>query len=184
MKNNPVTIIIAIVILAVGFFISKVFSVQKDPQLEKYKKIVKHVSVVKVQNDTIRSFVPVTGKLIASGKLDIVPEVMGAVNFSEKPFKEGIRFTQGEVMLKIDDEEFRMNMLAQKSAFMNLITQILPDLKLDHPGSFNHWSEYLDNYVIEDDHGNPQKNRNEEKQTGKNEAEHGLKLKFPESSRG
>jgi RND family efflux transporter MFP subunit len=46
-------------------------------------------------------------------------------------------------MIKVDDSEFRAGLYAQRSDFQNLITSVLPDIKLEFPGEFQKWYDYL-----------------------------------------
>ncbi|MEM9984003.1 MAG: HlyD family efflux transporter periplasmic adaptor subunit, partial [Bacteroidota bacterium] len=47
-------------------------------------------------------------------------------------------------------EEYLLSIKAAKSAFMNQITLILPDLKTDYPESFPQWQSYLDKLSLEE----------------------------------
>jgi multidrug efflux pump subunit AcrA (membrane-fusion protein) len=97
-------------------------------------------------------FVPITinemGRLVAKTKIDIYSEVQGVMLNSPKEFKTGVFFKKGETMLRIKSEDFYANLLAQKSVFQNLLTSILPDLKLDYPQAFVKWDTYVRNFDV------------------------------------
>ena len=65
------------------------------------------------------------------------------------PFKEGVHVKKGDVLIEINDDEARLNLLSQKSNFLTLITQILPDIKLDFSKNYTRWERYLAEYKLE-----------------------------------
>lgn len=125
----------------------------KEPPQEKRAvnplKQAPQVKTMPVKNEDIPFTIPIQGRLIAFDKIDIFSEVNGRLLSSSRTFKEGTRFQKGDVLLKIDDEEARLNLLAQKSALLNAITQFMPDLKIDYPKSFPQWKSYLDQFDVE-----------------------------------
>ena len=46
-------------------------------------------------------------------------------------------------MLSLNSDEFYASLQSQKSNLYNLITSILPDLRLDYPTEFKKWETYL-----------------------------------------
>lgn len=84
-----------------------------------------------------------TGKLRATDRFEIFSQVDGQMLPSARYFKEGNSYQKGEVMLAVDQQEYEMTLLAQKSDFITLITSILPDLKSDYPDSYPLWRKYI-----------------------------------------
>ena len=62
---------------------------------------------------------------------------------SQKEFKPGARYNKGEVLVRIKSDDYYANLQAQKSALQNLITSIIPDIKLDYPEAYSKWDKYL-----------------------------------------
>ncbi|GAB4397680.1 MAG: hypothetical protein OHK0053_14690 [Microscillaceae bacterium] len=62
------------------------------------------------------------------------------------PFKPGINFNQGDVLLNIDAQEFRLTLEGQRASFLNVLTGMLADMKSDYPESFPLWQAYVQNY--------------------------------------
>ncbi len=126
-------------------------SVQKAPPKKKdfVGNDVRRIEVIIVENDTVPSRLDVQGRLVAFDKIDILAEVSGILESSSNTFKVGSRFPKGSVMLQIDSEEAELNLLSQKSSLLNAITQLMPDLKIDYPESFEQWRAYLQQFDIE-----------------------------------
>jgi len=89
------------------------------------------------------------GKLKSVNSIDVFSEVNGIVLKQAKEFKVGNYFKAGENLLKIDDRDTKLNLYAQRSDFLNVLTSVLPDIKADYPESFDVWNKYLDNFEIE-----------------------------------
>jgi multidrug efflux pump subunit AcrA (membrane-fusion protein) len=81
-------------------------------------------------------------------KVELFAEVSGILIRTPKRFKEGNRFSKGELLIQIDDAVYKNNVLAQKSGLLNQITLLLPDLSIDFPESAVKWERYLHNFDL------------------------------------
>ncbi|MEM8765140.1 MAG: HlyD family efflux transporter periplasmic adaptor subunit, partial [Bacteroidota bacterium] len=117
-----------------------------------------------IKNGTVTSYLPITGRVIPKYTTQLVAEVQGRVLLSKKPFKSGSAYRKGEVLLRIDSQEFALNLESQKSAFLNILTGMMPDLKADYPENYQNWLTYINNYqsglplpVLPETKSNPEK---------------------------
>lgn len=90
----------------------------------------------------------IKGRVTAVDKIEVFAEVNGVVLPSGKVFREGVRFDRGETMLRLDDSEPRMALIAQRSAFLQLLTGALPDLKIDYPNAYPKWRDYTARFDV------------------------------------
>lgn len=141
--------LIVVFIIGAAFFVFKVFSGQKKPKNNVVGKAIPYVRTIEVINGEVPSVIQVTGRLVAREKISVIAEVMGTLKESNKIFKEGVAYSAGEVMLRIDANEFKMNLLAQKSAFLNLLTQMMPDLKIDYSDKATKWEKFIKDFDLE-----------------------------------
>ncbi|MDP5171884.1 MAG: efflux RND transporter periplasmic adaptor subunit [Bacteroidia bacterium] len=150
MRSAIVSLVLFLLIVAGGIGISSRVSSQKQPA-PKLPAIasVTQVSYLPVKNGTYPANVEVNGRLVARDKVEIFSEVGGTYRSGGKPFKEGVYFNKGQVLINMADREFAMNLRAQKSSLMNQITVLLPDLKSDYPESFPRWIAYLDSIDLD-----------------------------------
>ena len=102
-----------------------------------------------MRNADVPVSLEIQGQLAAFEKIDLFAEVSGPLLSSARAFKEGSYFPKGAVLIGIDDEEARLTLLSQKSSLLNALTQLMPDLKVDHPASFPQWRAYLDKFELE-----------------------------------
>jgi len=88
----------------------------------------------------------ISGRVVAQNQVAISTEVPGRMLPTQVPFKAGATFKQGAVLVQLDAREFELNLESQKSAFLNTLTGLLPDLKEDYPQSFAPWQAYVQQY--------------------------------------
>jgi multidrug efflux pump subunit AcrA (membrane-fusion protein) len=128
---------------------SRYLSSQKPvPQRKAPPKVVNTVKSRVVENKVIQTQINLTGRLEAKDKIEVFAEVGGVLKPDSRRFREGNYFNKGQILLSIDDEEARLNLLAQKSSLLNQITLIMPDLKLDYPEAFENWQAYLTRFDV------------------------------------
>ena len=112
----------------------------------KFKKQIKTVFVENVENKDIPIILSASGNLTAKNKIEIFSEVQGILKTSNKLFKAGTNYNRGETLLSINSDEFYASLQSQKSNLNNLITSILPDLRLDYPVEFTKWESYIKDF--------------------------------------
>lgn len=88
------------------------------------------------------------GKVVSSSMINITSEVQGEIKASVL-LKKGTTFKQGQVLFTINNSDIRMALQARKSGYLTLMTNVLPDLKLDHPENFDAWLEFFNKIDVE-----------------------------------
>lgn len=114
----------------------------------KFSKKVNTVFVQNVKNRSVPIVLSANGNLVAKNKIDIFSEVQGVLKVSKKEFKPGVYYDKGETLLSVNSDEFKASLQSQKSNLFNLITSILPDIRLDYPTEFQKWEHFLKGFDI------------------------------------
>ena len=140
-------------ILGVAFVVGAVslgnYLVEKSKKPKpKFKKTIKTVFVEKVENKNIPIILSANGNLVAKNKIDIFSEVQGVLESSNKLFKPGTKYYKGQTLLSINSDEFKATIKSQRSNLFNLITSILPDIRLDYTPEFKKWESYLQSFNV------------------------------------
>ena len=148
--KNVLKAVIGIVIVVVGYFgMMWLFDQKEEAPRKPVEKRVRTVETRRISNGELATTLDIQGRLQAYNKIELFSEVGGTVEETGRPLKEGTYFPKGDVILRIDDEEARLNLQAQKATLMNAIAQIMPDLKIDYPNSFGAWETYLDEFSVD-----------------------------------
>lgn len=130
-------------------FVAKAIIASKFTPKPQLQKIVKTVFVDTVKNGTVPIKVPANGNLIARQRVELYAEVQGVFRRGSKLFKTGQRYNAGETIIRIDAAEFSASVQSSKSNLYNLITSIMPDLRLDYPEIYPKWQEYLSGFDVD-----------------------------------
>lgn len=142
-------IIIAIVILAFGFFISGILGTPKERKANKIKENITTVFTTTVKNDSIPVFVESTGSLEALKRIELFSEVQGVMEADNGKFKAGNSFKKGDVLIRIRSNDQQAQLFSQRSSFQSTLMSVMPDLKADYADEFPTWNEYLKNFSVE-----------------------------------
>jgi len=144
-----ITIIIGVILIAVALFIANTLSNSKKRRPVVDNKVIQTVFVETVKNSNIPVKIIESGRLLAKDRMELYAEVTGVMEPTTKEFKPGTTYRNGEIMLKIRSTDFFANLQSQKSNLLNLITSILPDLRLDYPDAYPKWDAYVRDFDIQ-----------------------------------
>lgn len=147
--KRKITIVAGILIIISGFYGSKMIVNSKKDRKQDAPKSINTVFTSLVKNKDIGIRITENGRLIAKNKTDLYAEVQGIMEPLSKEFKSGVKFRKGETLVKIRSNDSYAKLLAQKSAFHNLIISILPDLRLDFPKAYAKWNAYAIDFDID-----------------------------------
>lgn len=131
-------------------------SSKEDEQAAAKKEEEKAVSAAMIPQSSLQlmnvstsqrtKFATVSGRVIPKNTTQIFAEVQGKVVPGGVSFKNGVSFNKGTVLLKLDSREFSLALEAQRSAFLNSLTSLMPDMKSDYADNYPNWLNYIQSY--------------------------------------
>ena len=144
MNIRKITVVIGIAILAGAIVLGNILSDtgEAEEAAESQNNIINVASILATSSD-IESNITFTGTIIPEEKIDIFSEVGGVLTGPSSRFKAGAIYNKGDILIQVDDSEFRQSLNAQRSRFIASITQILADINLDYPTEYEQWSTYV-----------------------------------------
>jgi len=145
-----ISLLLTFIILSVGAIVYQRFVKQKRSTVseEPVRRPLKNVTIAQFSPENIVNTISIDGRLTAFEKVDLYAEASGVLKPTSKVIKEGSYVEKGELLFDIDGEDAELSLLAQRSALMTSITQIMPDLKFDFPDAFEKWKLYLDQFDV------------------------------------
>ena len=146
--RNVILSILALLLIAGAIFGAKKLIDSKTRVKPRSAKVVKTVFVDTIKNGTVPIKITANGNLIAKRRLELFSEVQGVFRGGSKLFKTGQPYQKGQTLIRIDASEYYASVQSAKSNLYNLITSIMPDLRLDYPEIFDKWQSYLSNFDI------------------------------------
>ena len=138
-----ITKIIAVLVLVGAFYGFNALKGSKKKNKPQITTTIPTAFIASATNKSVPVNIIESGRLSARYKIDLFAEVQGVMETTTKEFKPGAKFKKGEVLVKIKSDDYYANLQAQKSVLQNLITSMLPDLKLDYPDAYVKWDAYL-----------------------------------------
>lgn len=148
MRKIILAVLGLLIIVGAVFLAQKLMAMKEVPEV-KPRKVVASIFTEKVQNQSTPITITASGNLMAKNRVDLFSEVQGVFESSAKVFKPGSYFTKGQTLLKLNSDELRASLKAQKSALYNQIVLLLPDMKLDYPDAFPNWQNYVLEFDVE-----------------------------------
>lgn len=150
MLRRRLTVVLGILLIVGGVVTcNKLSASRKAPDRNSDAQEARAVRTLLVRNGPVRANIPVTGRARVTDRMLINAEVGGALKRTGKPFREGMTFRTGEVLVSIDDGEVRAQVNAQQSAFLRTLVQLVPDLRYDLPAVATKWNAYLERVPVE-----------------------------------
>lgn len=149
MRKLIISAAVGVVIIFVSLWLAGVIAGSKDNKRPTAPKVVKTVFVDTVQNGTVPIVVPANGNLIAKKRVELYSEVQGVFRPGSKLFRTGQEYSTGQTLIRIDANEYYASVQSAKSNLYNLLTSIMPDLRLDYPEIYPKWQAYLNGFDLD-----------------------------------
>lgn len=140
-KNLVRSILLGIAAILIGVFVKGQLEKKDTKATPKISFRSKSVVVSPAELKTIPMQLEVNGRLKATNRMELFSEVSGVLKNNN--FKSGQRFNRGQVIARIDDSEYRSQIIAARSTFMGVLSQSLADISLDYPEEADKWNAYL-----------------------------------------
>jgi multidrug efflux pump subunit AcrA (membrane-fusion protein) len=132
--------IIIVVSIIIMFLL---FSFRSDPPKIPASPSVKIVDIEVADLRDIESQITGLGRLTSALPLVLFSEVSGTVMEGTIPFQPAQNFSKGDLILKIDDRQIQLDIKSAKSDFLNALSSVLPEIKIDFPAEFEVWENYF-----------------------------------------
>lgn len=140
--------LLAIGLIALGWFGMRKMGEQKPVKPPVSEERVTSAYTQLVKNASIPIEVKTSGKLVAKDKVEIFAEVQGVFENSNSRFRPGDFYKKGSLLVSINSDEYESSIRAQKSALLQQLVALLPDLKLDYPAVFATWDAYVESFDV------------------------------------
>jgi multidrug efflux pump subunit AcrA (membrane-fusion protein) len=150
-RRKIIFIVVALVVLLGGSAALSMLFVSMKPQPEKKPeaKIIRSVKAKKVEYSDVISPLTRPGRVSSSKKVMLVAEASGKIEKGEINLKEGQAFRKGQLLGKIYKDEAELALKASKSNFLNTLSNVLPDLKVDYPDQFSVYYKFFNSIDLD-----------------------------------
>lgn len=136
--------LIPVLIVAAGLGALQFFaSFKTPPPRKKPEAPVKIVEVSPVQLAAIPAEIIAYGRVVSSQPVILYSEVTGTIEPGDLPFHPGQSFKRGDLLLKVDPRQIRLDIKTAKSDLLTALASVLPEIKVDFPDYYPVWQKYF-----------------------------------------
>jgi multidrug efflux pump subunit AcrA (membrane-fusion protein) len=140
------TIVIPISIVVLGFIIMiGLFTLRSDPPKSVAVPRTKIVDIKVTTLEDIHTKITALGRVASAQPLVLYSEVPGTLMRGNVPFRPAQFFNKGDLVIKIDDRQIKLDIKSAISDFLNALSSVLPEIKVDFPEEFQIWQDYFNN---------------------------------------
>lgn len=139
------------IVLPIGIIGFAVFAMMylSGMRTEKSKKETsvrpKIVTTEKVTLGDVPSSIVAYGTVKTAQPVQLYSEVAGTIEAGDIPFQPAQSFKRGDVLLRIDDRQAKLNLQSKKSDLLTAMSRFLPEIKTNFPDSvYREWQNYFD----------------------------------------
>lgn len=145
MKIRHVVIIVIFVLVNIIILVTLNFGNLKPPEKTEETKEAFYptLSALKIKNTEEQFNISGYGTVSSFNAVDLACEVQGQLTRGKHEIKPGVKFKRGDLLFKINDVDAQYSLRSRKSSFINIIANLLPDLKVDFPSEYSKWNDYI-----------------------------------------
>ncbi len=144
MKKKILYGLASLVLIVLAFGVSGFLIKSKpEPKTDAAKHNIMYVKAEKVQLVETEAAMSYPGKVSAFDKVSLAAEVSGKIMQGDVRFKTGESFKKGDVLVNIYAEDVKASLKSGKSNFLQTLSKILPDLKVDYVSEFEKWNNFF-----------------------------------------
>ncbi len=96
-----------------------------------------------VSKQTVNRPVPISGRVVPLQEATVASQVPGIILPTDKLLQEGKYYRKGETMVKIDDEQLRLGLRAERSKLITALVPLLSDISLDYANEHPAWERFV-----------------------------------------
>lgn len=144
MKKNIIYGMLSLVVLvgAIGFS-GHLINAKPDPKKDNKKHNITFVQTAQARYSEQGGAMTYRGRVSSFDNVSLSAEVSGKLIQGDVRFKAGERFSKGQVLIRIYSEDTKAALMSAKSSYLQVISNILPDIKVDFPEEYEKWLAFF-----------------------------------------
>ena len=134
--------------LAIGFATYSI-NTKPVPKKDDKKASALFVKTEKVSLTKTASDMKYRGRVTAFDNVSLGAEMQGRIMQGDVRFKAGEKFKKNDLLVKIYNENARAALKADISSFLQTLSKILPDIKVDYGEEYDKWFTFFNAIDVE-----------------------------------
>lgn len=142
--------LLSIALIAMAFVISGfIINNKPAPRKDNKKHNVTYVKAEQVAYSETAHTMSYRGRVTTFDNISLSSEVSGKILQGDVRFKSGESFNKGDVLVNIYKEDMEASLKSGKSSFLQVLSSMLPDLKVDYPNEYDKWYSFFKSIDVE-----------------------------------
>jgi multidrug efflux pump subunit AcrA (membrane-fusion protein) len=144
--KRKVLLILPLLILAAGFMAMQILSsFRTAPPRDPPQPAIKIVGTSTVVLGGVATEIIAYGRMVSSQPVILYSEVNGTLQRGDLPFRPGQSFKKGDLLVKIDTRQIKLDINTAKSELLTALASVLPEIKVDFAQEYAVWEDYFNN---------------------------------------
>lgn len=145
MKMRKLLVLSPLILLIIGFVGMRLLSSFKEEKPKRTSQIrPRSVQTEVVTLGDVSAQFSTYGTLASSQPVTLIAEVSGTLKSGNIPFQPAQSFKKGDLLLKVDDRQIRLQLNSTKSDLLTALATLMPEIKVSTPEIFQTWQSYFD----------------------------------------
>ncbi|HBH07302.1 MAG TPA: hypothetical protein DDX92_11945 [Flavobacteriales bacterium] len=151
--NRNQKIIVAVLTAVILAILGNILFGNKSGKLpdKQEGKNIKYLLALEAENKDHELWISTYGRVITSLETDLSAEVGGRLLAGNVSLRPGTSFQKGDLLFKVFSDDFKYQIKAKRSNFIQLIAGTLPDLQVDLPNSLSKWNSFYESINVNRD---------------------------------
>jgi membrane fusion protein (multidrug efflux system) len=148
--NRNQKIIVAVLTAVILAILGNILFGNKSGKLpdKQEGKNIKYLLALEAENKDHELWISTYGRVITSLETDLSAEVGGRLLAGNVSLRPGTSFQKGDLLFKVFSDDFKYQIKAKRSNFIQLIAGTLPDLQVDLPNSLSKWNSFYESINV------------------------------------
>lgn len=148
--RKKILYLLPVLILAAGFAAMRFFAgMGTAPPRREPPPPIKYAQIEVVRLRDLQAHVTAYGRVRSAQPVILYSEVTGTLERGDVPFRPGQTIRRGDLIVKIDDRQIRLDINTTKSELLNALASVLPEIRVDFPGQYPVWEDYFNNCTFD-----------------------------------
>jgi len=124
-------------------------SFRKEPPKKPPKVKVRTAEAKMVAIRDVQARVTAYGRLTSAQPVILYSEVSGILEKGGLEFRPGQTFKKGDLLIRVDARQIRLDISSAKSDLLNALASVLPEIRVDFPDNYETWEKYFNSVRFE-----------------------------------
>jgi len=139
-----------LIILVLAYLVMKVLASFKDEPSKRVASVKPRMVETRIVSlGDVPASLTTFGTLASSQPVSLISEVSGTLQAGAIKFQPAQSFKKGDLLLKVDDRQIKLQLNSTKSDLLTALTTLMPEIKVSSPGIFEIWQKYFDSINFE-----------------------------------